>query len=153
MDILPSLNTGSFVVVCAPSAASGQVSALAASLALRGSVTVLDGGNRFRPYEVARLLRQSTPEVHRYAGRIFIRRAFTCDQVLALLENTPALPQPYLILDLLGTFYDEHVPLRESTRLLDTCLRLLHPFTPYVTEELWGHLKRACQETISWDPP
>jgi len=30
-------------------------------------------------------------------------------------------------------------------RILDTSLRLLHPFTPYVTEELWGHLKRACQ--------
>ena len=29
--------------------------------------------------------------------------------------------------------------------VLDTCLRLLHPYIPYVTEELWGRLKRACQ--------
>ena len=28
-------------------------------------------------------------------------------------------------------------------RTLDTCLRMLHPFTPFVTEELWGHLKEA----------
>ncbi|MCJ7432363.1 MAG: valine--tRNA ligase, partial [Anaerolineales bacterium] len=28
-------------------------------------------------------------------------------------------------------------------RVFDTCLRLLHPFTPFVTEEIWGHLRRA----------
>ncbi|HET7010007.1 MAG TPA: valine--tRNA ligase [Anaerolineales bacterium] len=29
--------------------------------------------------------------------------------------------------------------------VLDDSLRLLHPFTPFVTEELWGRLKAACQ--------
>jgi valyl-tRNA synthetase len=28
-------------------------------------------------------------------------------------------------------------------RVFDTSLRLLHPFTPFVTEEIWGHLKNA----------
>ncbi len=31
--------------------------------------------------------------------------------------------------------------------VFDSILRFLHPFTPYVTEALWGHLKEASQET------
>ncbi len=31
-------------------------------------------------------------------------------------------------------------------RVLDSCLRLLHPFTPFVTEALWGHVKEAAIE-------
>lgn len=30
-------------------------------------------------------------------------------------------------------------------RVLDKCLRLLHPYTPFVTEELWSHLKQAAE--------
>jgi valyl-tRNA synthetase len=33
--------------------------------------------------------------------------------------------------------------------VFDTCLRFLHPFTPFVTEELWGHLKAASEEVSS----
>ncbi len=36
--------------------------------------------------------------------------------------------------------------LQTLVAILDACLRLLHPFTPFVTEELWGHLKAALTE-------
>jgi valyl-tRNA synthetase len=33
---------------------------------------------------------------------------------------------------------------RCMVEIFDTCLRLLHPYTPFVTEELWGEMRRSC---------
>ena len=41
-------------------------------------------------------------------------------------------------------------------RVLDLSLRMLHPFTPFITEELWGHLRKAvldsplAEEAADW---
>ncbi len=85
------------------------------------AVRVLDGGNRFNAYTVARLL-GGRPEV---LERITVSRAFTCYQVLALLESTPAMPCAFVVLDLLNTFYDESVQAGERKRLLRACLAQL----------------------------
>jgi hypothetical protein len=122
MNILPILRTGKIIVVSASRETREQIIMLTAELALRGAVTVLDGGNRFAAYQTIRMLRARTPNMERAASRIFVRRAFTCYQMLALMENSPSVHQPYIIMDLLASFYDENVPLHEVDRLLDHCL-------------------------------
>ena len=91
---------------------------LTAVLALRGRVRVIDGGNRFDPYHVARAIRRRTHRLDEIFDRVTIARAFTCYQVVTLLEHTPATNRPHLVCDLTATFYDEAVSYNESYRLL-----------------------------------
>ena len=123
MDILPVLKTGKLIVLYSPHAAREESMHLIAELGLRGPVTILDGGNRYKPYQVAILIRRKTVEVNMVANRLHSRRAFTCYEMNTLLASTPTMQQPYVILDLLHTFYDDHVPAYEARRLLDSSLK------------------------------
>ena len=87
-------------------------------LALRGPVCVLDAGNCFDPYHITRAIRRQTAQLDQVLGRIYVARAFTCYQVITLLQKTPASPMPHLIFDLLATFSDQAVSHAESMRLL-----------------------------------
>lgn len=122
MNILPILHTGKLILITSSHEAREQITVLTAELALRGAVTILDGGNRFAAYQTIRMLRRRTHNIEEAANRIFVRRAFTCYQMLTLLENSPSLQQPYIIMDMFATFYDENVQLKEADRLLDRCL-------------------------------
>lgn len=123
MDILPVLKTGKLIVLYSSHAAREESMALIAELGLRGPVTILDGGNRYKPYQVAMLIRRKTVEVNSVANRLFSRRAFTCYEMNTLLGTTPSVSHPHMVLDLLNTFYDDHVPTYEVRRLLDSCLK------------------------------
>lgn len=166
MNILPVLKTGKLIVLYAPHAAREESSILAAELAMRGAVTVLDGGNRFIPYRVAQLIRRKTVDVVAASKRLFIRRAFTCYEMNSLLSDTPTLPQPYMILDLLNTFNDDHVPTQEVCRLLELCLGQIHRLqlsapvvitlaSPLVAERAFL-IEKVCQkadEVFTVEPP
>lgn len=121
MDI--QLKPHALTALCAPHAAREEASLLIAELALQGPVMVLDGGNRFAGYRLMQHLRLRLPDPTPAIRRVFVRRAFTCYQVSALLDETPSRPQPCILLDLLATFHDENVPLPEARRLLESCLR------------------------------
>jgi valyl-tRNA synthetase len=45
------------------------------------------------------------------------------------------------------------VTIRNLVQVLDTCLRLLHPFTPFVSEEIWGYLKNSVHQSAPWITP
>lgn len=122
MNILPILHTGKLIVITTSHETREQITVLTAELALRGAVTILDGGNRLAAYQTIRMLRKRTHKIEEAANRIFVRRAFTCYQMLTLLENSPPLQQPYIVQDIFATFYDENVELKEVDRLLDRCL-------------------------------
>lgn len=154
MNTLPVPLPRTLTVLCAPHGGGEPVMQLLAELALCGPVTVLDGGNHFPAYRLLRLLSLRSPDPAAAARRVCVRRAFTCYQVLALLESLQALPQPCLLLDPLSTFYDEQISLAEVTRLLEGCLQqlerlcqaapLLVVLSPAHTPERAGLVERVC---------
>jgi hypothetical protein len=119
MDILPALKPGR---ITAAFGASAFLPALLAELSLRGPVTVLDGGNRFPAYRIAREIRKRSLDVLEASNRIHLRRAFTAYQVVHLLESAPAVRHPQVLLDLPAAFQDDQITPREAERLLTLCL-------------------------------
>jgi hypothetical protein len=125
MDTLALTISNHLYVVIGRQAASERMLDLAARLALRGPLVLLDCGNRANPYPLVKELRRLTPDPLQALGNIHSARAFTCYQVVALLEQAlsqGSLGRPVLIFDLLSTFYDENVTLGECRRLLEGCL-------------------------------
>jgi hypothetical protein len=119
MDILPELLSGHFSVLVAPRSAMPLVLDLAAHMACRAPLRVLDGGNSFNVYRLAQTVRGRAPDLRAVLSRIWVARAFTCVQMAALLSEIPNdAAIPTLVLDPLATFYDESLPEEERRRLL-----------------------------------
>ncbi len=110
--------TGRWILLVGARSLNTSLLTAIARLGERTPVRVLDGGNRFNAYTVARAAR-GRPET---LERITVSRAFTCYQAHSLLESTPANPFPFIVLDLLNTFYDESVQAGERKRLLKICI-------------------------------
>jgi hypothetical protein len=123
MDNSLRLSPRQLHLVLAPHRAQREMmTILTARLALTGRVRLVDAGNCFDGYGLARQLRQQTSYWHAALERVSVARAFTCYQVETLLTEVVADSSPVLVLNLLDTFYDENVKLAERLRLLDVSL-------------------------------
>lgn len=163
MNVSLELKTGRWSLLVGPHGLNPGLLEIIAHLAERSGLRILDGGNRFNAYTVARAAR-GNPDV---LDRITVSRAFTCYQVLSLLESTPALHLPFVVLDMLNTFYDESVRLRERRHILTACLAHLerlsqaaagvvsaHPskVPTLETVALFDHLQASAGEVYTLQP-
>ena len=87
-------------------------------IAMSGTVLIMDAGNCFNPLRLIRAIRQQTLRINQVLENIQVARAFTCFQVLALLDQTVDPQGPVFIFRPLTTFHDEMAPVYERLRLL-----------------------------------
>lgn len=128
MDELTLPDSNQLYTVIGGRTAANRLLDLAARLALRGPLLILDCGNRANPLPLAKELRRLTDDPVGALGNITAARAFTCYQVAILLEQLEQrapVQQPVIIFDLLASFYDESVDYTEGLRLLKHTINCL----------------------------
>lgn len=114
------------LVVFGPHGGAAAMLDLAARLSLLGPLYILDCGNRSNMYRVAKTLRFLTSDPAAKLKNIRLSRAFTCYQVVALLDKLASSARaPVLILDLLSTFMDESIQVVESRLLFESAMNRL----------------------------
>ncbi len=62
-NLIPSPVLGRILLLVSPDALAGSLFEMVARMALQGPLYVLDGGNTFQGYALARALRQYTPDI------------------------------------------------------------------------------------------
>ncbi len=141
ITIFPTPAAGKISLVVAPRGVTESLMSMLATLALNGRVLVLDGGNCFDGYALARALRRQTHRVQEALKQVWLSRAFTCYQMVAMLAELPVDGTPVVVLDLLSTFLDENVNLAKRQRLLDSSLNLLRRISAGAPVAIWARTR------------
>jgi hypothetical protein len=139
----PIPKTGKISLVVAPRAVVESLMTMLAALALRGPVIVVDGGNCFDGYGLARAIRRRTHEVQAALKQVQLSRAFTCYQMVAMLAELPIDGTPVIVLDMLATFLDENVQFAKRQRLLDNSLHLLRQISQGAPVAIWSRSRSS----------
>jgi len=118
-------------VVITPGREAEKITDLIAALALRGPLYLMAGSDWLPAYALTRSIRRKTPCVKETLDGLRLARAFTCYQVLDLLESAPPDKDPLLVLDFLHNFFDQDMPLPTRARVLSQCCQQLQRLAVY----------------------
>lgn len=145
-ELMPVIGQISVVIAAAP--AITVMMAMSAQLLQKNTLHVIDGGNRFDGYCLARALRKHSPQFEMQLEHLLLTRAFTCHQMLTILNSFPVSTKPLLVLDLLATFMDENVTLDSRLHLLAQCLPQLRRLSTRAAVVIWliPHHRQAEEE-------
>lgn len=94
-------------------------------VSLREPVWVLDAGNRFQAFDLARACRRHTVNLESTLRRIQIARAFTPYHLRTLAQKMRTVPETLFLLDCLAPFGADIAPYQEQARLLNNILQAL----------------------------
>jgi len=145
MITFPVPKRGKISLVVAPRTVIHSLMSMLAALALRGRVIVIDGGNCFDAYGLARALRRHTHKIQPALKAVQLSRAFTCYQMVAMLAELPVDGTPVIVLDLLSTFLDENVNFSKRQRLLESSLNLLRRISEGAPVAVWARAHPAAE--------
>jgi len=130
MDILPALTQGRLcVALIHPAIGHAWLMQPLAALAQGGPLNVIDGGNHFNAYRLAKAIRAQGFDPTPILKRVYISRSFTCHQLTACLLLVTSQCFPLIVFDILSSFQDENVSLHERKGLFSTCLSRLRQIT------------------------
>ncbi len=101
---------------------------------LNSSVVFIEGGNTFELYQIAKLARMHCLEPKKVLDNIYISRAFTAYQMVALImRKLKSAVEKFnaklaIISDLSGFFLDKDIPEYEATRMFSQATTYLSNF-------------------------
>jgi hypothetical protein len=93
--------------------------------AIQDTVQVVVGGNRISFDHLPLILGDQAGRVYEILDHILVSRAESCYQMLDVLAALPPSPAPLVITDMLESFYEDSLTLKEVTQQLQRCLARL----------------------------
>lgn len=139
-SLFPGFAEGDFALICGSSASTiASLLCVRAQLAsqlggLGSKVLFLDGGNTFELYQIARLARLHHLEPKQVLDNIYVSRAFTAYQMVALIMQKMRRAikkfnaRIVIVSDLSGFFLDEDLPEFEAKRIFSQTTTYLSNF-------------------------